>query len=123
MDNVKILIIEDNKMNMKLITSLLKLKKYQVIEAINAEIGIKLLKNHKPDLVLMDIQLPGIDGLHATRIIKSDSDLQNIPIIALTSCAMQGDKEKAIKNGCNGYITKPINTRTFLKTISKYIKQ
>ena len=116
-----ILIIEDNDLNMKLVKSLLKIGEFDVIEAENAEKGIQLTRDYHPDLILMDIQLPGIDGLQATRKIKEDDDINDIPIVALTSYAMQGDRQKAIDAGCSGYITKPIDTRGFLNNIERYI--
>ncbi len=122
MENNTILVIEDNDLNMKLLRSLLSIGKYQVLEAVDAETGIQLAKEQRPDLILMDIQLPGMDGLSATRIIKSDPDLNEIPVVALTSFAMEGDEEKALKAGCDGYITKPIDTRTFLKTLTRFFK-
>ena len=117
----KVLIIEDNALNMKLVRSLLQLRDIETVEAENAEKGIKIAKSCKPDLILMDIQLPGMDGLQATKKLKSDFDLNSIPIIALTSYAMQGDEEKAIESGCIGYITKPIDTKKFLETIGEYL--
>ena len=117
-----ILVVEDNKLNMKLVRGLIKIGKYRMLEAMDAESGIKLIREQRPDLVLMDIQLPGMDGLSATEIIKADPDLKDIPIVALTSYAMQGDKEKALAAGCTGYIAKPIDTRKFLKTVSQYLK-
>lgn len=120
MENKTILIIEDNELNMKLVRSLLQLEKYQVIEAENAEKGIQLARDHHPDLILMDIQLPGMDGLKASELITNDEDLKRIPIVALTSYAMEGDKEKALAAGCVGYISKPINTKSFSKTIAEY---
>jgi CheY-like chemotaxis protein len=117
-----ILVIEDNKLNMKLVNGLIKIGKYRMLEAIDAESGIQLIREQRPDLVLMDIQLPGMDGLSATKIIKEDPDLKDIPIVALTSFAMQGDEEKALAAGCTGYITKPIDTRKFLETVSQYLK-
>lgn len=120
MENKTILIIEDNELNMKLVRSLLQLEKYQVIEAENAEKGIQLARDHHPDLILMDIQLPGMDGLKASELITNDEDLKSIPIVALTSYAMEGDKEKALAAGCVGYISKPINTKSFSKTIAEY---
>ena len=117
-----ILVIEDNKLNMKLVNGLIKIGKYRMIEAVDAESGIQLIREQRPDLVLMDIQLPGMDGLSATKIIKEDPELKDIPIVALTSYAMQGDKEKALAAGCTGYITKPIDTRNFLETVSQYLK-
>jgi CheY-like chemotaxis protein len=122
MEIKKILVVEDNKLNMKLVRGLIKIGKYRMLEANNAESGIQLIREQMPDLVLMDIQLPGMDGLSATKIIKEDPDLKDIPIVALTSYAMQGDKEKALAAGCTGYIAKPIDTRKFLETVSQYLK-
>lgn len=121
MDNIKILVIEDNAMNMKLVRSLLWLKNFEVIEADDGEKGIKLAEEHLPNLILMDIQLPGIDGLTATSIIKKNPNLKHIPIIALTSHAMRGDDTKAREAGCEGYITKPIDTRHFIDNIMRAI--
>jgi len=101
---------------------MLKLAQYQVLEAKDAEDGILLAREHLPDLILMDIQLPGIDGLDATKIIKDDPILKHIPVVALTSYAMQGDEEKAISAGCTGYIAKPIDTRNFLDILSGYLR-
>ena len=117
-----ILVIEDNQLNMKLVKGLVKIGKYRMLEANDAESGIELIREQRPDLVLMDIQLPGMDGLSATKIIKEDPALKDIPIVALTSYAMQGDQEKALAAGCTGYITKPIDTRNFLETVSQYLK-
>ncbi len=117
-----ILVVEDNKLNMKLVRGLIKIGNYRMLEAMDAESGIKLIREERPDLVLMDIQLPGMDGLSATEVIKADPDLKDIPIVALTSYAMQGDKEKALAAGCTGYIAKPIDTRQFLETVSQYLK-
>ena len=123
MKSQTVLIIEDNELNMKLVRSMLQLAHYEIVEAQNAEDGIKLAGMHLPNLILMDIQLPGIDGLDATRIIKKDPNLAHIPIVALTSYAMQGDEEKAISAGCTGYIAKPIDTRNFLDILSQYFTQ
>ena len=117
-----ILVVEDNNLNMKLVRGLIKIGKYNMLEANDAESGIQLIREQMPDLVLMDIQLPGMDGLSATKIIKEDPDLKDIPIVALTSYAMQGDKEKALAAGFTGYIAKPIDTRKFLETVSQYLK-
>ncbi len=121
MEQKRVLVVEDNELNMKLVRSLLHIGKYQVVEARDAETGIRLAQEHHPALILMDIQLPGMDGLSATRLIKQDGALKEIPVVALTSYAMQGDDEKALEAGCTGYIAKPINTRTFLDTLEKYI--
>lgn len=117
----KVLIIEDNKLNLKLVVALLKLANYQVIEAGDAEKGLDLAQEHLPNLILMDIQLPGIDGLSATRLIKQDPKIKDVPVVALTSYAMEGDEQKAMEAGCDGYIPKPINTRSFLETLMQYI--
>lgn len=121
MGDISVLIIEDNLLNMKLVRSLLEIANYKVLEASDAEDGIQLLGQYRPDLILMDIQLPGMDGLSATRHIKKDPALQDIPIIALTSYAMHGDEERALKAGCDGYISKPIDTKTFLASVVEYI--
>ena len=121
MSNKKILVVEDNDLNMKLVRGLLSLGNYRMLEAKDAELGIQMAHKHHPDLILMDIQLPGMDGLKATEILSKDDELNEIPIVALTSYAMQGDEEKAKRAGCSGYITKPIDTRNFLNTIEKII--
>ena len=121
MENKVLLVIDDNELNMKLIRTMLQFKKYQILEAVNAQIGIQLAREHKPDLILM-VQLPGLDGLAATRRIKAENALREIPIVAVNSYAMSGDKKKAIEAGCVGYITKPIDTRGFLETIARYLK-
>jgi len=120
MESKTILIIEDNQLNLKLVKTLLQIAKHQVLEAGDAENGLEIAKEQLPDLILMDIQLPGMSGLEATRIIKQDPKLMGIPVVALTSFAMQGDEEKAMEAGCEGYITKPIDTREFTKTVAQY---
>jgi CheY-like chemotaxis protein len=122
MENKTILVIEDNAMNMKLIRTLLQLGQYRVVGAEDAETGIQTAREHRPDLILMDIQLPGIDGLSATRIIKEDAALMDIPVVALSSYAMRRDEENARKAGCMAYITKPIDTRVFLQTIDQHLR-
>ena len=117
-----VLVVEDNPLNMKLVRVLLSRASYIVLEATEAPIGISLAKEHRPDLILMDVQLPGMDGLSATRIVLEDPLLRDIPIVALTSFAMAGDEEKALQVGCVGYMTKPIETRTFLADIERYMK-
>ena len=121
MQTSTILVVEDNALNLKLVRSLLALGGYQVLEAEDAEKGIQMASLHQPDLILMDIQLPGIDGLEATRVIKGNSETRNIPVVALTSYAMPGDEIKAQEAGCSGYITKPINTRTFMESVNGYL--
>jgi len=114
-----ILVVEDDHLNMKLMRSILALGHYQILEAGEAETGLELAARHYPDLILMDIQLPGLDGLSATRRLKQTPELANIPVIALTGLAMDGDRENALAAGCDDYISKPINTRTFLASINE----
>lgn len=116
-----VLVIEDNPLNMKLIRLMLKRTSFRMLEAYNAFDGIKIAKEELPDLILMDIQLPGMDGLQATQIIKDDPDLKDIPVIAITSYAMDGDEIKAIDAGCTDYITKPFDTKTFVERITQYL--
>ncbi len=116
-----VLVIEDNALNMKLVRVLLVAADFEVLEAIDAEKGIALARERRPDLILMDVQLPGMDGLSATRVIRADPDLGEIAIVAITSFAMSGDEEKAREAGCTGYVTKPINTRTFLDEITRHM--
>ena len=106
-----ILVVEDNEMNMKLMRAVLKTGNYRMLEAMDAETGLRLVREHRPDLILMDIQLPGMDGLSATKIIKSDPALKDIPVFALTGFAMESDKEKAEDIGLAGYIVKPISVK------------
>jgi CheY-like chemotaxis protein len=121
MDSQIILVIEDNPVNMKLFRVLLKQERYEVMEAEDAETGIELAHRKSPHLILMDIGLPGLDGLNATRIIKKDSVLKDIPILALTAHAMSGDEEKAREAGCDGYMSKPIDIRAFLEMVSRHL--
>lgn len=120
MKNNNILVIEDNELNMKLMRGVLSIGDYQLIEAFDAETGIRLARKQKPFLILMDIQLPGMDGLEATRIIKTDSKLKDIPVVAITGFAMQGDREKALESGCDDFITKPFDVEDLLRTIEGY---
>ena len=122
METTTVLVIEDNKLNMTLLRNLLKLGDYKVLEATDAKTGIRMLHEFKVDLVLMDIQLPDIDGWSATRIIKKDPVLKDIPVIAVTSYAMEEDKQKSGEIGCDAHITKPIDTRSFLETIAQFAK-
>jgi two-component system cell cycle response regulator DivK len=113
-----VLIIEDNPANMTLATFLLESEGHRVIAAIDAEAGLTLARAQCPDLILMDIQLPGIDGLQATSLLKADEITRNIPVIALTALAMKGDEERIRAAGCDGYIAKPLDYRQFLAAIS-----
>lgn len=113
-----VLIVEDNAANMTLAVFLLKSAGHSVAEAVNAEAGLALARAQHPDLILMDIQLPGMDGLQATAMLKGDATTRDIPVIALTALAMKGDEERIRAAGCNGYISKPISYRSFLATIA-----
>jgi CheY-like chemotaxis protein len=116
-----ILVVEDNALNMKLVKAFLKSVNHKVLSAEDAETGLQLARGERPDLILMDIQLPGMNGLEATRIIKIDSDLKDTPVIALTSYAMNDDREKALAAGCDDYISKPINHKVFLEKIHDHL--
>ena len=118
MDRNSILVIEDEELNMKLIRGVLQLGKGQVLEAKSAEEGIQLAYEHHPDLILMDIRLPGMNGLEATRVIKDDPELKDIPVVALTSYTDEVDEAEAIDAGCTAFIPKPIETRSFRKKIA-----
>jgi len=118
----KILIVEDNEKNMYLISFILKKNSYEVIEATSGEQSVELAIKENPDLIIMDIQLPGIDGREATKRIRASEADGEIPIIALTSYAMTGDRERALAAGCIAYIEKPIVPETFIEEIKKYIK-
>ena len=112
-----ILIVEDNATNMKLSTFLLESADYTVLAATNAESGLTLAREARPDLILMDIQLPGMDGLEATGLLKADKATRDIPVIALTALAMKGDEERILAAGCDGYIAKPLDYKAFLAAI------
>ena len=116
-----ILIIEDNRLNLELATDLLEAKGFHVASAQTAEEGLRLAREILPDLVLMDISLPGMDGLCATKALKADPATRHLTVIGLTAHAMKGDEEIALRAGCDGYLTKPINTRTFVATITDFI--
>ena len=117
-----ILVIDDNELTIKLVRNLLRIENYRVLEAENANKGIRLAQQFQPDLIIMDIQLPGMDGLQATKQILSDKNLKQIPIVGFSSYAMDRDKENALAAGCVAYMTKPIDTKSFLKTIAEHIQ-
>ena len=116
-----ILVIEDNALNLKLVRDLIKIHKHRVVDAPNAEIGFELARSHEPDLILMDIELPGISGIEATRRIRNDAKLKDIPVVALSANAMQEDKDEALAAGCNDYITKPLNIKAFPDMLNRYL--
>ena len=117
------LIIEDNPMNMKLSTDLLQIAGYDVLQAETAETGIQAAREKKPALILMDISLPGMDGLEATAVLKKDAATRKIPIVALTAHAMKSDEERVFAAGCDGFITKPIDTRVFRQVVAKFVSK
>ena len=117
----KVLVVEDNPANMTLATFLLKSAGHTVLSATDAESGVTLARAEQPDLILMDIQLPGMDGLQATALLKADEATRAIPVIALTALAMKGDEERIRASGCDGYIAKPLAYREFLDTISNLL--
>lgn len=116
-----VLVVEDNPANMKLVSMLLRQAGYQVLQAEDAATGIELARARDPQLVLMDIQLPGMDGLAATRILKGDEATRHIRIVALTAFAMRGDEEKIRAAGCDGYFAKPIQYKSFLSDLEKML--
>lgn len=117
MDKKKILIVEDNELNMKLFHDLLEVHGYETLQTKDGREALQLAREHRPDLILMDIQLPEVSGLEVTKWIKADDELKAIPVIAVTAFAMKGDEEKIRSGGCEAYIAKPISVNSFLETI------
>ena len=116
-----VLIVEDNELNMKLFNDLLEAHGYATLKTGHGIEAMELARAHKPDLILMDIQLPEVSGLEVTRWLKQDDELKSIPVIAVTAFAMKGDEERILQGGCEGYISKPISVPHFLETIARYI--
>ena len=118
-----VLVVEDNDMNMQLVEYLLEEGGYAIVKATSGEEALALTRSEtqRPDLILMDIHLPGMDGLSVVREMKSDNRTNRIPILALTAHAMRGDKDRFLEAGCDGYISKPIDVKTFLTSIEQYI--
>ena len=117
----RILVVEDNDTNRRLLKILLEAKEYEVVEADTGEAAMSYLKNQKPDLILMDIQLPKTDGLALTRKIRGNVGMRNIPIVAVTAYAMKGDRERILEAGCDAYISKPIDTRELPRLIANLL--
>ena len=122
MSGEPILIVDDNATNMKLVRILLASEGYDVRTAADAEEALNVLKEFYPRLILMDVQLPGIDGLELTRRLKSDPATRDITILGLTAYAMKGDKERIVAAGCDGYVPKPIDTRTLPELVAGYLQ-
>ena len=118
-----ILIVEDNPTNMKLSTFVLESADYTVITATDAEFGLTLARERHPDLILMDIQLPGMDGLQATALLKADEATRAIPVVALTALAMKGDEERIRAAGCDGYIAKPLDYKELLASVKSSLEK
>jgi two-component system cell cycle response regulator DivK len=116
-----VLIVEDNELNMKLFHDLLEAHGYQTLQARAGVEGVDLARKHKPDLILMDIQLPEVSGLEVTQWIKDDPGLRHIPVIAITAFAMKGDEEKIRQGGCEAYLSKPISVVKFLETVRNFL--
>jgi two-component system cell cycle response regulator DivK len=117
-----ILIVEDNELNMKLFNDLLQAHGYATLQTKDGREVLGIAREHGPDLILMDIQLPEVSGLEITRMLKGDDDLRHIPVIAVTAFAMKGDEEKIREGGCEGYIAKPISVANFLETVEKFLR-
>jgi len=117
----RILVIEDQEDNRRILRDLLTSAGYEVIEAVTGEEGGAMAETHRPDLILMDIQLPDLDGYEATRRIKANPALRHIPLIAVTSYALSGDDVKALEAGCDGYVAKPFSPRALLAKIREYL--
>ena len=118
----KVLVVEDNELNMKLFNDLLEANGYQVIQTRDGLSALELARQHRPDLILMDIQLPEVSGIEVTKWLKEDDELRVIPVIAVTAFAMKGDEQKIREGGCEAYISKPISVVSFLQTIDSYLK-
>ena len=116
-----VLIVEDNELNMKLFNDLLEAHGYVTVQTRNGMEAMELARLHRPNLILMDIQLPEVSGLEVTKWIKSDEELKHIPVIAITAFAMKGDEEKIRQGGCEAYLSKPISVVKFLETVKSYL--
>ncbi len=119
----KILIIEDNSQNVRLLKMALRAKGYTLLEAADGEEALDMAINNKPDLIIMDIQLPKVNGVEVTKKLRQMSDFKQTPIIAVTAYAMKGDEEKIMKAGCDAYLSKPINTRQLPEIVAKMLLQ
>ena len=117
----KVLVVEDNELNMKLFNDLLEANGYQVIQTRDGLSALELARQHRPDLILMDIQLPEVSGIEVTKWLKEDDDLRAIPVIAVTAFAMKGDEQKIREGGCEAYISKPISVMHFLDVVRKHL--
>jgi len=117
----RVLIVEDNELNMKLFNDLLEAHGYRTLQTRDGVEALQMAREHRPDLILMDIQLPEVSGLEVTKWIKEDEELRAIPVIAVTAFAMKGDEEKIREGGCEAYIAKPISVMNFLSTVDQFL--
>jgi two-component system cell cycle response regulator DivK len=115
-----VMIVEDNELNMKLFNDLLEAFGYRTVKTRDGKSVLELARQHRPDLIVMDIQLPDISGLDVTRQLKADKDLKAIPVVAVTAFAMRGDEQRIRAGGCEAYLSKPISVQSFLDTIRKF---
>ncbi|MEH6474985.1 MAG: response regulator [Sneathiella sp.] len=118
----KVLIVEDNELNMKLFRDLLEAHGYDTLQTKDGMEALSLAREHKPDLILMDIQLPEVSGLEVTKWIKEDENLKSIPVVAVTAFAMKGDEEKIREGGCEAYVAKPISVENFIRTVKEFLE-
>lgn len=116
-----VLIVEDNELNMKLFNDLLEAFGYQTVKTRDGRKAVDLAREHKPDLIIMDIQLPEISGLKVTQLLKDDKDLAAIPVVAVTAFAMRGDEQRIRAGGCEAYLSKPISVSSFMETVRRFI--
>jgi two-component system cell cycle response regulator DivK len=117
----RILVVEDNELNMKLLNDVLEAHGYAVMSTSKGAIAVEWARQYRPDLILMDLQLPDLSGLDATRQLKADAETRSIPVIAVTAFAMAGDEKKALDHGCDAYVAKPIVLRDFLNLIARFV--
>lgn len=116
-----ILIVEDNELNMRLFTDLLQAHGYETIQSLDGSDAIELAKSRKPDLIIMDIQLPGMSGIEITKLLKADNDTSGIPVIAVTAFAMKGDEERIMEAGFSSYVAKPVSVPSFLDNVARFL--
>ncbi len=119
--NKKVLIVEDNDLNMKLFHDLLEAHNIDTVQTQEGKLAFGMAREHKPDLIIMDIQLPEISGLEITKLLKADEELKSIPVIAVTAFAMKGDEQKIREGGCEGYVSKPISVSNFINVVKKHL--
>lgn len=116
-----VLIVEDNELNMKLFNDLVETRGHKIVQTRSGMEAVELARQHRPDLILMDIQLPGVSGLEVTQWLKDDDELRSIPVVAITAFAMKGDEEKILQGGCEAYLSKPISVARFFDTIDHFL--